>query len=328
MKNTGKMNRRKFVKVSAAVAVTAGTAALIVNPGRLSATTKASESNFKLIPQDTKEVFKKCGACSHTFFYILNREFGHLKEAEERASDPLAGGLMLGQQCGMLWGSALAVGAESFRRNNDRGQAIAMAITATQNIEESFYKRAKSVNCRDITGCDISNKLGMAKYFVKIILKGGLKNSPCFNLAEEWAPEAIQSATAGLSQQQTDLAQQPVSCASEVAGKMGAGDEEMVTVAGLAGGIGLGGNGCGALGAAIWLNTLNWIKKHPGETPPSYNKSNTSKILKAFYSVTDSKILCNEISGQRFKTINDHTQFIKNGGCGKLINVLAMMEEV
>ena len=34
---------------------------------------------------DTKKVFLKKGACSHTFFYILNREFGNQKENEERA---------------------------------------------------------------------------------------------------------------------------------------------------------------------------------------------------------------------------------------------------
>lgn len=45
-------------------------------------------------PKDGKKVFRKLGTCSRTFFYILNREFGHLKEREERASDVLAGGIM------------------------------------------------------------------------------------------------------------------------------------------------------------------------------------------------------------------------------------------
>ena len=146
-------------------------------------------------------------------------------------------------------------------------------------------------------------------------------SSSCFKLAEKWAPEAIQSATEGLSHEQTDLPQLPISCASEVAKKMGASDEEMVMVAGFAGGLGLSGNACGALSAAIWMNTLAWCRKETGKS--AYPNPNATNTLKAFYDATDSKILCHKISGQCFKTIDDHTEFIKNGGCKKLINVLA-----
>ena len=279
-------------------------------------------NSSKTIPQDTKKVFLKCGTCSRTFCYLLNREFGHTKEDEERAADPMAGGLMqTGHQCGMLWGAALAVGAESFRRHNDRGQAIAIAITATQHLMESFSKTAKSVNCRDIIGYDLTNKSELEK-FMKTAF-ADILNSPCLNLAEKWAPEAIQSAEEGLSHKQTDVPQQPISCASEVVKKMGASDEEMVMVAGFAGGLGLSGNACGALSAAIWMNTLAWCRKHPGESPPYFNNPNTAKTLEAFYRATDSEILCHKITGQCFKTIGDHTEFIKHGGCHKLINVLA-----
>lgn len=324
MEIRGKMNRRKFVKESAVIATTAGVTALIVNSGMQPVAANTWYGNLKIIPNDTKEVFKKCGACSHTFFYLLNREFGHLKENEERASDPLAGGMMLGHQCGMLWGSALAVGAESFRRNIDHGRAIASAITATQQLMESFTERAKSVNCRDITGSDLSKKSGIAKMMFKIILHGGIKNSPCFKVADKWAPEAIRSATAGLSLKQTDLPQNPVSCASEVVRRMGGSSEEMVMVAGFAGGLGLKGHACGALGAAIWMNTLNWCKKHPGEIPPQYNKTNTEKILEVFHNATNGNTLCQRISGQSFKSLSDHTEFIKKGGCDKVINALSI----
>jgi hypothetical protein len=133
-----------------------------------------------------------------------------------------------GHQCGMLWGSALAVGAESFRRCDNHGKAIGLAITATQNLMESFSNRAESVNCLDITNTDFSSKFNLIKFIL-------FKARHCYNLAEKWAPEAIQSANEGLSGEQTDLLQLPVSCASEVAKKMGASDEEMVMVAGFAG---------------------------------------------------------------------------------------------
>ena len=180
--------------------------------------------NIKTTENDAKKVFRKLGTCSQTFYYLLNREFDHLNETEERAADPLAGGILQkGQQCGMLWGATLAVGAESYRRSNNKDQAIGMAITSTQHLMESFFKRAHTVNCRDITKCDMDSFWGMAKFMLKTTLKG-MDNSTCFNLAEKWAPEAIESAKKGLAQHQTSLPIQSMSCASEVARKMGAND--------------------------------------------------------------------------------------------------------
>ncbi len=270
----------------------------------------------KKVRRDTKRVFLKLGTCSRTFFYILNREFGHPLENEERAVDPLAGGIMQqGYQCGMLWGASLAVGAESFRKFGDRGTAIGMAIKATQHIMESFINRAKSADCLDITSCDFSKKFSIAKLF----FTGKVWH--CFKLAEKWAPEAIQSATEGLSLDQTDLPKQAISCASETARKMGASAEEQVMVAGFAGGLGLSGNGCGALSAAIWMNTLARIREQNYKA--SLSDPAAEKILKAFFEATGYEMECSKISGLRFKTIDEHTEFIKNGGCAKLFNVLA-----
>ena len=314
-----KMNRRKFINLSAT-----GTAALMINSESLVTSTYARQNNSESTPEDSKAVFKKLGACSSTLFYILNREFGHPKEIEVRASIPLAGGLSgKGHQCGMLWGSALAAGAESFRRQNDRDEAIATAITTTQNIMGSFIKRTNSANCRDIVGCEFTNVFGMAKFMLKTVLHGGINNSICFNLVEKWAPEAIQSAIEGLSFKPAYVSQSPVSCASEVARKMGASDEEIVMVAGFAGGIGLSGNACGALGAAVWIKTLSWCRNNPSKSPPYFNNPEIKKTFEAFYSETNSEILCHKKCSRYFKTIDEHTEFIKNGGCENLINVLA-----
>jgi len=320
MEIKSKMGRRKFLKISAFAAVAGSSAAIIMNSGKLFTAANSWASNSELIPPDTKKIFWERGTCSQTFHYLLNREFGYPQEAEGRASDPLAGGLMLGHQCGMLWGSALAVGAESFRRYSDHDKATAQTITATQYLMESFSKRAKSVKCRDIVGFDFSDKVNTAKFILNS-LPGGFTNMVCMNLAEKWAPEAIQSARYGLSQEQTAIPELPLSCASEVAKKMGASEEEKIMVAGFAGGMGLSGNGCGALGAAIWMNTLSWCRKHPGKS--GYANPNTKEILNAFKNETGSEFLCHKISGQCFKTIGDHTEFVKNGGCAKLINILA-----
>lgn len=272
--------------------------------------------NIKDGPKDGKKVFRKLGTCSRTFFYILNREFGHQKELEERAADSLAGGIMQkGHQCGMLWGASLAVGAEAYRICEDQNQAIAVAVNATQKIMTSFTKRENTINCSEITHCDFSSKLSMAKYF----FSG--KFLHCFTLAEEWAPEAVKSAFEGVSDKENLSANECLSCATEVAKKMGASDEEMIMVAGFAGGLGLSGAACGALSAAIWMKSLMWcreeLKKSPLKNP--YSK----KTLNEFYQATNSKILCSDITGEHFESLDEHTKFIKNGGCGKLIETLA-----
>ena len=267
-------------------------------------------------PKDGKKVFRKLGTCSRTFFHILNREFGHPKEQEERAADSLAGGIMQkGHQCGMLWGASLAVGAEAYRQCNNQNQAIHVAINATQSLMESFSKREHTINCSDITKCDFSNKLSFAKYF----FSGRFLH--CFDLAEKWAPEAVQSAIEGLSHMETELSKDCVSCATELVKQMGASDEEMIMVAGFAGGLGLSGSGCGALSAAIWMKSLEWCKEEKKKS--SFKNPYSKKVLETFYLATDSRILCADISGAHFKNIDNHTSFIKKGGCAELINTLA-----
>ncbi len=100
----------------------------------------------------------------------------------------------------------------------------------------------------------------------------------CFKLADKWAPEAIQAANKGLSVNSGDYQQDAKSCASEVIRKMGGSDSEMAIVAGLAGGIGLSGYGCGAISAALWKTTLIWNEKNPGKN--NYPNPASTKPLK------------------------------------------------
>lgn len=267
-------------------------------------------------PKDGKKVFRKLGTCSRTFFHILNREFGHQKELEERASGALAGGILQeGEQCGMLWGAALAVGAEAYRSCNNQSQAIATAVIATQHVMDSFSKRENTINCKDITHCDFGNKWSFAKYMITG------RFLYCFEMAQEWAPNAVQSAKTGLTDQEIDKHQSATSCATLVAKKMGATDEEMIMVAGFAGGLGLSGAGCGALAAAIWMKSLATVKEGSNKYP--LKNPEAKKTLQAFYTTTGNKILCSEITTERFNDITEHTHFINKGGCAELINMLA-----
>ena len=267
------------------------------------------------VERDTRKLFRKKGTCSQTYFHIFDREFGHIDEVRERASDPLAGGIMqCGHQCGLLMGSALAVGAESFRRQKDPGKATALAIHATRSVRASFQRSAGSVNCREITDTDFSKKLQFARFLV-------FRARACFSLADVWTDEAVRSAKEALSVDPKDIPEHAISCASELARKMGRSDEEIVTVAGLAGGLGLGGDACGALIAAVWLRSLDWCKENPGKTP--YSNPYSKDVLFAFSDAAANKFMCREICGRSFATIEEHTEHMRNGGCEKLIEAIS-----
>ncbi len=273
---------------------------------------------MKATTGDARRVFLKKGTCSQAMCFLLDREFDRPRIDEERATDLLAGGInRRGYQCGMLWGAVAAAGGEAFRRSPDRDRAIGAAMTASQRLAESFTARTGSADCREITGCSWMSPPGIAKYF----FTG--KIFTCFTLMARWAPEAIAAAGEGLSGAECGLPGQARSCASEVAQKMGASDEEMARVAGFAGGIGLSGNACGALGAAIWMKTLAWCREHPGKTPPFFSDPLAQGMLEAFDRATGREMLCRKITGRCFNSVAEHTEFIKNGGCAELIDLLA-----
>lgn len=85
--------------------------------------------------------------------------------------------------------------------------------------------------------------------------------------------------------------------------------------------MGLSGGGCGALGAAIWKSTLDRIRK--SDYKYTLSDQVLENIIKKFYDETGSEMECNKICGENFNSIKEHTEFTKNGGCDKLINVLA-----
>jgi hypothetical protein len=250
-------------------------------------------------------------------FYILNHETGLRISDEERASDLLAGGLMAkGYQCGMLWGASLAAGNYAYKQYTDMNQSICSAILISQNVINSFFKCSECINCRDFAKCNWKKPLSIAKYFVT----GGFLK--CMNLIANWAPDAldmIQQNNGSVSPGKATC----LSCASEVIKKAGGTDKEAVLAAGFAGGIGLSGYGCGALGAAIWYKSLIWCRNNPNKTPPFFKNPEITSLMQQFSTLTNKQFECKTICGKTFVSPDDHSDFIGNGGCQKLICRLA-----
>lgn len=249
---------------------------------------------------------------------VVDGSFDHPLEREEHASAPLAGGIMQrGYQCGMIWGAALAAGAEAYRRLGSGPQAQSKAVVAARAIADAFRAANDTVNCFDITGLDqSSSSRQMTMYF---FLRGGIIR--CYRMAARYAPLALNATEAALSEETIEAPSPPVSCAAVLAQRMGASDMHTVMAAGLAGGIGLSGGGCGALGTAIWLIGMNSFKEGGGGV--DFKDRRALKTIDRFTERTGSEFECSQIVGRRFESVGNHARYLRDGGCSDIIEAVA-----
>ncbi len=238
-------------------------------------------------------------------------------EDEERAVQPLAGGIVQhGYQCGMLWGSTLAAGAEAHRLFGAGPQAETRAIVAARRLLDAFQAQNRYTDCFDIT--DIDDHSSTLKMVTVFLIKG--KTIGCLRMAARYAPVALREIDAAMSEPTLEASPAPVSCAAMLARRMGASDQHAVMAAGLAGGIGLSGGACGALGAAIWIDGLN-VLEAGGKVP--FKSPSAVDVIDKFLKCTDYEFECTRIAGRKFESIGDHAGYLRDGGCAKVLDVLA-----
>jgi hypothetical protein len=250
---------------------------------------------------------------------VVDGSFGHPLKLEEKATMPLAGGIAnQGYQCGMLWGASLAAGAQAYQLLGPGPQTETETIIASQRLVESFRARTRDeINCLEISNLNMQGKTE-TRQILKFFLKGGPIG--CFRMAARYAPVAFSDINATISEKPVEAPLHPVSCAGLLAQKMGASEMHTVMAAGFASGIGLSGGACGALGAAIWITGM----KHPAEPVGfSYTDSWIGDMIERFLKSTDFEFECSKITGRRFENVADHADYIRAGGCSKIIEVLS-----
>jgi len=237
---------------------------------------------------------------------------------EEQAVMPLAGGIMQhGYQCGMMWGAALAAGAQAYRLRGPGRHAETGALIAAQGLVETFRAHNKQVNCIDLTGIDESSSaLRMTTYF---LLQGGTVS--CMRMAIRYAPAAFDTIHSALSGHDVEAPSAPVSCSALLAQKMGVTDMHTTMATGFAGGIGLSGGACGALGAAIWIIGMNSIRDGVGKL--DFMNPKATDAVKRFVKCTRAEFECSKVVGRRFEDVADHAAYIRDGGCANIIETLA-----
>ncbi|MBU1661432.1 MAG: C-GCAxxG-C-C family protein [Chloroflexi bacterium] len=253
---------------------------------------------------------------------VVDISFDHPLKLEERATMPLAGGLMQnGYQCGMLWGAALAAGAQAYRLLGLGPQSQTEAIIASQRLVESFRARNKEINCAEII--EMNWKASSQRQLVTQVLKFFLKGGPigCFSMAAKYAPVAFSDINSTISEKPVEAPPYPVSCAAVLAQKMGVSDMHTVMAAGFAGGIGLSGGACGALGAAIWIIGMNHVRE--GDKDFAFNSPIIQAAIERFLESADYEFECSKIVGRKFENVADHACYLRDGGCSKIIEALA-----
>lgn len=264
----------------------------------------------------TVRTFLKVGSCSEALINVLDRAYGDPLLLEERAALPFAGGIVQhGYQCGLLWGAALAAGARAFRLFGSGAEAEARALDAARRIVASMRSDYGEIDCMELTGTDWRKSATVVRY----LIKGG--TFKCFSMAGNFAQIARGAIDAAFSAEQREAPPLPVSCASVLVLKKSASERHRIMAAGLAGGIGLSGDACGALGAAIWVDGMNRIRT--GENKITYKDPGSLAIIEAFLKASDYRFECSEIVGRTFETIDDHARFIRDGGCSRIIEALA-----
>jgi hypothetical protein len=257
---------------------------------------------------------------------VVDDSFGHSMKPEERAVMPLAGGLMgYGYQCGMLWGAALAAGAQAYRLYGAGAQAEAQAVAAAQRLVKAFQSRAKHIDCSEITELNwqkASQGQGPGQ-ILKFFLKGG--PIVCFSMTADYARIAFSEIHAALEEPAIEAPPPPLSCAALLAQKMGAPEMHQVMAAGFAGGIGLSGSACGALGAAIWLLGMDGDQAEVKTDGPGdlFNNPKAVALVERYLKSTDYRFECAEIVGRRFENVADHAAYLRQGGCAEIIESVA-----
>jgi hypothetical protein len=226
----------------------------------------------------------------------------------------MAGGIVRnGYQCGMVWGSTLAAGGEACRRFGRGGEAEAAAISAAKLIVEAFRDRHGTIDCFDLIETDFAHatKADLLKYFVSG------KPIACIRMSATYAPMAFEAVQTALGDAPDAPPASPVSCAALLARRLGASDEQAVAVAGFAGGIGLSGGACGALGAAIWFDALS------GGGDFKAIEKRAGAVVARFLEASGHRFECSEIAGRTFASVSDHAEYLRGGGCAAILDALA-----
>jgi hypothetical protein len=291
------------------------------------------------IPSElAKRWWLNCVSCSEASMTTQLRSVGADHQVFEQAAHRLSGGFMhSGRGCGLLTGSILAAGVLARQRFDDDDTAIAAAMSTACRLAKAFPDFTGSVNCGEITGDDLTTIGGRLRYL------GTGSGSRCGHHHLKWGSHATGLIEESLSEfedgaPERECANCAVATLRRLATAVGMEPRDTVLVAGLAGGVGLLGNVCGALASGVYAISAaeyihsdtesrdSWLRGGLQELTGSAYRGEPSRLRLAFIDEFGSE-LCLDIVGRLFRDGDDHSEYIADGGCRDVIHFVVRRVE-
>lgn len=220
----------------------------------------------------------------------------------------------LNKEDNIVWATLIAASHMALKQKEAPDQQLALALQASKEMVDAFINA--KLSCQIYPAFKPEKKASSIKEKLKFINYD--------KISRDWQPIASRALLLSMSYTSKDLPKSCSSCAFQLIKTMGGTDEDAITAAGFSGGIGLSGGVCGTMIAKVWYEALLYLRKHKNEDhyPHSYQKD----LYQEFMKITDGEYACPELSGHRFQNIEQHSHFVEEGGCNKLIDLLAQIK--
>jgi hypothetical protein len=272
-------------------------------------------------------------SCSEMALTILNAAAElEWKELEE-ASDPLCAGLVaeMDGACGVLWGASLAAGVRARARIPDQHVARAATLASTIDMVSAYRHAGHPLDCAEVTGMGAWN-------FARYMVKGNL--GVCSRLFSGLGPELHAIIDRTIDEYHVRASAAPCrNCAAEAYDRVCASigfpsDGAGAVAAGFAGGLGLSGNACGALAAAILAVSMKYFTER-GRPKHSMIRSDlqglflgigwmrpSMEVARRFRSRFGGKT-CASIAGRTFASADELSAHLGTGRCEPVLEEVA-----
>ena len=113
-------------------------------------------------PDDAVATFKAGFNCAQAVLAALGPDLGLTREQCLKAACAFGGGMArTARTCGAVTGAMMAIGLKHGQTRLDDPEARKNAYKLTRELMQQFVARNKSLECRDLLGCDIGTEAGL-----------------------------------------------------------------------------------------------------------------------------------------------------------------------
>ncbi len=132
--------------------------------------------------EDAVDCFCRGAACSQAILGTYGEEFGLSRAQAIKLASGFAGGMRLGETCGVVTGAFMVLGLARAGDNCDQRDSRDGVYAAMAEFVKRFEQRNHVVVCKELLGCDISTPQGVSK-----ATRDGLFRSICPKLVQDAA---------------------------------------------------------------------------------------------------------------------------------------------